>query len=182
VSEAGPVKVFARVDGEDMPKSWWIRLRNADQRLHAGNAFSYPRVVAQIDIDQDGNHEWLVKTYDLAGHGTNWQQLGLFVLNRWKRKLLQVTIPGGEPLAVRVGGISRMGEGARCDGDHLVILRTEAEDRQNVHWSFSERTYEITKGVAREVGLERGRLSLSDYNDPKLDPYYAVDCHGVAYP
>jgi hypothetical protein len=179
VTSAGDLVVYARIDDEGKPRSWRTRVGEYDDRLRAGNDFSYPRAIAEVDIDEDGSPEWFIKTFDLASHGTNWQQLGLFVLN--DRRLRQVTLDD-ELFAIRVGGISRMGEGARCEKGHLVLLRTEAEDRQNVHWSYSERAFQIVGTQARSVGVHRGRLRLTDYNDPKLDPYYALECHGVVYP
>lgn len=156
-----------------------MRVGDLDQRLHAGNEFSYPRAIGEVDIDSDGRPEWLVKTYDLAGHGTNWQQLGLFVLVHGR--LSQVTFEN-EPLAVRVGGISRMGEGASCTKDRLILLRTVAENRRNTRWSYSKTRYRLDGTEVHREGRRRGLLELRGYNDPKLDPFYAIDCDGLKYP
>lgn len=179
VTRAGELAVYALLDEEGKPESWHTRLNGRVQPLAAGNAFSYPRAIAEVDVDDDGTDEWLVKTFDLASHGTNWQQLGLFVLPG--ERLVQVTYEG-EPLAIRVGGTSRMGEGARCEAGRLILLRTVSEERQNTRWSFSETAYRIRGSVAKKGSLARGFLRLRDYNDPKLDPYYEIRCGGYTYP
>lgn len=179
VTTAGSLTVYARLSADGRPVSWHTSLGGVVQPLEAGNAFSYPRAVAELDVVGTNEPEWLIKTFDLASHGTNWQQLGLFVLSA--ESLEQVTYEG-EPFPIRVGGISRMGEGARCVDDGLVILRTEAENRRNTRWSTSETRYRIEGARAfrgRRVG---GMLRLRGYNDPKLDPFYRFGCGDYMYP
>lgn len=181
--EDGALSVYAILDEETFPRHWRIRLdaggRVIDQPLEAGNRFSYPRAIAGIDINGDSVREWLIKAVDLASHGTNWQRLEFFVATD---ESLEPTTIDGEPLWVNVGGTSRMGEGARCDGEHFVLLRTEAENRKNTRWSFSERTYEIDGTEATLLDRRTGEHHLSDYNDPQLDPYYQVTCGTFVYP
>lgn len=179
VTTAGGLIVYALLDDAARPISWHTRLRGADQRLRAGNAFSYPRAIAELDLIGDDDPEWLIKTFDLASHGTNWQQLGLFVLD--DRRLAQVTYEG-EAFPIRVGGISRMGEGARCVDGGLMILRTEAENRVNTRWSTSETYYRIEGTRAFRGEREGGMLRLRGYNDPKLDPFYRIGCGEFTYP
>ena len=175
--------VYAFLDENSRPERWMIRFRsfNAtfEDRLDAGNRFSYPRAIAAIDVNGDGIHEWLIKNVDLAGHGTNWQRLELLV--EQGDRLVPVTLDG-EFLYVNVGGISRMGEGVRCERKRFVLLRTEAENRQNTRWSYSERVYKIVGSEARFIERREGALHLKDYNDPKLDPYYRLECDGFVYP
>ena len=181
--DAGQLTVYALVDEDERPKRWRVHLESADgstdQPLEAGNPFSYPRALAAIDVDDDGVEEWVIKNVDLAGHGTNWQRLELLVVR--DDELVPVTLDG-EPFYVNVGGTSRLGEGARCDGKHFVLLRTEAENRQNTTWSFSERMYEIRGHEAVFLDRRSGTLELSDYNDPQLDPYYRITCGELLYP
>lgn len=171
--------MYASLDPDGRPKSWHTRVGDTDQLLDAGNDFSYPRALAELDVDDDGRYEWLIKTYDLAGHGTNWQQLGLYVLASGGIKVVMLE---GEPLAVRVGGTSRMGEGATCKGGTLTLLRSVAENRKNKRWSYSRTSYRIDEARAQRGVTTRGVLLLRGYNDPKLDPYYAIDCDGFSYP
>ena len=171
--------MYALLDPDDRPASWHARVGDSDRLLDAGNRFSYPRALADLDVDDDGNPEWLIKTYDLAGHGTNWQQLGLYVLGTGGIEAVRLE---GEPLAVRVGGTSRMGEGATCEDGRLILLRTVAENRQNTRWSYSRTSYRIDGTRARRGVTSRGALRLGGYNDPKLNPYYAIDCDGFSYP
>jgi hypothetical protein len=179
VTSAGALTIYATLDQADIPTSWRVRVGSVDQVLHAGNAFTYPRALAELDVDGDGLSEWLIKTFDLAGHGTNWQQLGLFVLRGGRLRQVRSE---GEPFAVRVGGISRMGEGAACRDGAFVLMRAVARDRQNVRWEYSERTFRLAGSMVEETGRTDGILHLTDYNDPKLDPYYAIHCHGFSYP
>lgn len=179
VTTAGALSVYARLAGDGRPVSWHTSLDGIDQRLEAGNAFSYPRAIAELDVVGTGEPEWLIKTYDLASHGTNWQQLGLFVLSG--EGLEQVTYEG-DPFPIRVGGISRMGEGARCVQDGLVILRTEAENRRNTRWSTSSTRYRIEGTRASKGRRLGGMLRLRGYNDPKLDPFYRFECGDFIYP
>ena len=175
--------VYAIVGEDSRPKRWRIRLDSdegeIDEPLKAGNPFSYPRALAAIDVNGDGTDEWVIKNVDLAGHGTNWQRLEIFVVEG--DDLVPVTLDD-ELLFVNVGGTSRLGEGARCDGEHFVLLRTEAENRQNTVWSFSERMFEIRGSEATYVDRRDGKLQLSDYNDPQLDPYYRITCGEFLYP
>ena len=179
VTTAGDLIVYARLGRDRRPASWYTRLGGIDRPLEAGNPFSYPRAIAELDVIGGARPEWLIKTFDLASHGTNWQQLGLFVLRG--ERLLQVTYDG-EPFPIRVGGISRMGEGARCEMDALVILRTEASNRKNTRWSTSETRYRIEGSRAFKGSRKGGILRLRGYNDPKLDPFYRFGCEGFMYP
>ena len=175
--------VYALVDADSMPQRWRIRYETEgseiDRPLDAGNPFSYPRAIAPIDVDGDGTDEWLIKAVDLAGHGTNWQRLQVFEVT--DDDLVPLSFEG-QPLFVNVAGISRMGEGARCEDRNFVLLRTEAENRQNTIWSYSERILRVTGATAELVDRREGRLRLSDYNDPDLDPYYRLECGDLVYP
>ena len=177
------VAVYAIVGRDSRPLRWRIHYESdemsIDQPLKAGNPFSYPRAIGPIDVEGDGSREWLIKTVDLASHGTNWQRLQLFIVERDRLTPLQYE---GEPLSINVGGTSRMGEGGRCDDGRFVLLRTEAEDRQNTIWWFSERELEIEGIEATLITRREGELRLSDYNDPELDPYYSVECGDFVYP
>lgn len=185
-SQVGTVRqtlaVYAIVGPDSRPIRWRIRYESGettiDRALKAGNPFSYPRAIGMVDVDEDGTNEWLIKNVDLAGHGTNWQRLQLFVTDG---DLVPMTHEG-DVLYVNVGGTSRMGEGARCEKDRFVLLRTEAQDRQNTMWSYSERVLEIEGAEASLVTRREGKLSLTDYNDPKLDPYYRLECGDLVYP
>ena len=175
--------VYAIVDKQSFPLRWRIRYETDavefDGPLDAGNPFSYPRAIGAIDIDEDGSHEWVIKAVDLAGHGTNWQRLHIFVVDD---SGLRVVTYEGQPLYMNVAGISRMGEGARCDGGRLVLLRTEARNRQNTVWDYSERVMELEGTKVELIRRREGVLRLTDYNDPKLDPYYRLECGDLVYP
>ena len=179
MTTADGLVVYAVMGADQRPRSWRIQLGDIDQRLDAGNAFSYPRAIGQVQVNRSGGSGWLVKVFDLAGHGTNWQQLRLFVLDG--ERLKPVTLDG-DPLAIRVGGISRMGEGATCRAGHLVLLRTVAENIKNTRWSYSMTPYRIDGSTAHRGRRRHGRLDLRGYNDPKLDPFYEVNCNGFSYP
>lgn len=121
----------------------------------------------------------MIKAVDLAGHGTNWQRLQIFDVAA--DRLGPITYEG-EPLYANVAGISRMGEGLRCENGRLVLLRAEAKDRRNTIWKYSERVLEITASKATLIDRREGTLRLSDYNDSDLDPYYQARCRDVVYP
>ena len=175
--------IYAIVGNDDRPKRWRLRYEaddvEIDQPLEAGNPFSYPRAIGAIDVEGDGAQEWLIKTVDLASHGTNWQRLHLFVHD--DDRFVPVRYEG-EPLSVNVGGPSRLGEGARCDDGHFVLLRTEAQNRINTVWSFSERFFERKGAHVEFITRREGRLRLTGYNDPDLDPYYQLECGDFLYP
>lgn len=177
------VAVYALVGPDSRPLKWRIRYESdetrIDQPLKAGNPFSYPRAIGPIDVEGDGSREWLIKTVDLASHGTNWQRLQLFIIDGNRLSPLRYE---SEPLSINVGGTSRMGEGGRCDDGRFVLLRTEAEDRQNTIWWYSERVLQIDGFEATLITRREGELRLSDYNDPDLDPYYSVECGDFVYP
>jgi hypothetical protein len=175
--------VFATLGGDDRPRRWFVGLQTSatlmTTRLPAGNDFTYPRVVGVADIDEDGRDELFVKAFDLAGHGTNWQSLILLVER--DGRLRPVTYEG-QPLPLRVGGPSRTGEGVECSGGRVALLRAGAQSRDNTEWDYSVRLFDIEGTQARFIERTSGRLSIEDYNDPALDPYYRLDCGGLRYP
>jgi hypothetical protein len=175
--------VFAVMGADRLPRKWFFGLRTSNGleigRLHAGNAFTYPRVVGVADVDRDGRDELFIKAFDLAGHGTNWQQLNLLVARDGR---LQVVTYEKEPLALRVGGPSRTGEGVGCSDGDLELLRAESQSRQNTDWDYSIRRFEIVGTKARLKDRRTGELELADYNDPSLDPFYRLECSGLRYP
>jgi hypothetical protein len=174
--------VYALLDDDGYPRSWHTRLRTSsgtsDQPLDAGSRYSYPRAVGAEDVDGDGGSEWFIKTLDLGGHGTSWKQLNVYVLNGAR---LEVVTFEGEPLALRVGGTSRMGEGIGCHDGRLELLRAEAQNIRNTHWETSVRSFELDGSKASFVARTGGRLNLSDYNDPDLNPFYRLNCGELTY-
>lgn len=175
--------VYARLSRRARPRFWVMRLDTGSdaitEPLDAGNAFSYPRVIGGADIDGDGAAEMFVKAYDLTSHGAPWQTL--YVVRYLGGRLRVVEFEQG-PLTVNVGGIARLGEGARCSAGTLVLLRAEAVNRRNTVWRYSERILAIDGTRAQLVERREGRLSLTDYNDPALDPYYRLDCGTLMHP
>jgi hypothetical protein len=174
------LSVYALIDKDLKPRSWHMRLTTSDatsdQALDAGSKFSYPRAIGSADVNDDGRSEFFVKTLDLAGHGTAWKQLNVFVLQGSK---LAVVTSESEPLALRIGGITRMGEGVACPQNHLALLRAEARNIRNTRWDTSERVFTLQGTEARFVKRTPGALNLIDYNDPALDPYYQLNCDAL---
>lgn len=87
-------------------------------------------------MNGDGRAEWFVETLDLSGHGTAWKQLNVFVL---RGSELEIVTHEGAPLAMRIGGISRFGEGIACPDGKLALLRAEARNVRNTRWDSSAR-------------------------------------------
>ncbi|MDQ5815795.1 MAG: hypothetical protein M3516_05830, partial [Actinomycetota bacterium] len=141
--------------------------------------FSYPRAVGASDVDGDGDQEWWVKVMDLAGHGAPWARLNLFFVTD---DALTPLASGGKPLAINYGGISRFGEGAECNEGRLVLLRAEAQSPRNTRWTVSKRPFELRATTALPLERNEDSLTIEDYNDPDLDPYYRVACDGFIYP
>ena len=175
------LSVYARI-GEDLrPRTWHMRLTTSgatsDQALDAGTKFSYPRAIGSADVNDDGRSEFFVKMLDLAGHGTAWKQLNLFVLQGSK---LAIVTTEGEPLALRIGGITRMGEGVACPEHRLALLRAEARNIRNTRWDTSARIFTLQGTNARFVERTPGALNLTDYNDPALDRFYQLNCDSLS--
>jgi len=173
--------IYARI-GEDLrPRSWHMRLTTSDatsdQELDAGTKFSYPRAIGSADVNDDGRFEFFVKTLDLSGHGTPWKQLNLFVFQGSK---LAIVTNEGDPLALRIGGITRMGEGVACPEHRLALLRAEARNVRNTRWDTSARIFTLRGTKARFVERTPGALTLTDYNDPALDRYYQLNCDSLS--
>ncbi len=172
--------VYARMGDTRRPRTWWMHVSGPgveiDQRLQAGNAYSYPRAVGATDIDEDGAPEWWVKVMDFTSHGAPWSRLNLFVGSG--DSLVPISYEK-EPLSVNFGGIARLGEGAACRDGRLVLLRAEAQNVRNTRWRVIERSFEIAGGTARFLGRTEDTLMIEDYNDPDLDPYYLVTCEGL---
>ncbi len=173
--------VHARVDANGIPVSWHVTLQTEQETTRPLDTSprTFPRAAAAADVDDDGRSEWFVKTLDLAGHGTAWQQLSIFQLVRGDLRIVSLD---DEPFRVRVGGVSRMGEGIACRNGRLQVLRTEARNVRNTRWRTSIRTYRLRRSEVRLTRTRRGVLELSDYNDADLDPYYRLECDGVVYP
>jgi len=174
--------VYALVGDDERPRSWHMRLATSagvhDQILDAGNPFSYPRAVGAADVNGDGRSEWFVKTLDLAGHGTAWKQLNLFVLVETD---LEIVTHEGEPLAMRVGGISRLGEGIACPDGHLALLRAEARNVRNTRWVSSARIFTLEGTETTFVERTSQTLHLDDYNDPALNRFYQLHCRQLSH-
>lgn len=175
--------VYAVVGRDSRPKSWRIHLStedgDLDQVLPAGNAFSYPRVVGSSDVVGDERPEWWVKVRDFTSHGAPWSGMNLFVS---KQPSLEPVHYEGEPLSINYGGISRMGEGARCRARLLILLRAEAKNPRNTRWRVSERHFLLQGAKAALHIRSEGVLVIKGYNDPALDPYYRVRCKGFEFP
>ncbi|HWL65995.1 MAG TPA: hypothetical protein VNP73_08475, partial [Actinomycetota bacterium] len=165
------------------PREWWVRLESGDlvidRPLHAGNAYSYPRALGASDLDGDGRFEWWIKVVDYTSHGAPWSGANVFFVQDEALVPLKVD---GKPLDINFGGIARLGEGAACRDNRLVLLRAEAQNRRNTRWSVSERSFELDGDEARLVERDEDLLRIGGYNDPDLDPYYEIDCNGFGYP
>jgi hypothetical protein len=176
------LSVYAQVSSNHRPVAWRIRLSRAggqiDQPLRAGNDYAYPRAIGGSDVDLDGDKEWWVKVRDYTSHGAPWSGLNLFVR---EGSSLRPVMWGGDPLVVNFGGISRLGEGAECREGDLVLLRAEARDRHNTRWLISERRFSLRESRARLVDRAEGLLIIENRNDPKLDPYFQVNCYGSTF-
>lgn len=175
--------VYAVVGADARPKSWRIHLTTdegaLDQHLPAGNAFSYPRAVGASDVVGDQRPEWWVKVRDFTSHGAPWSGMNLFVA---RPRSLQPVRDGDEALSINYGGISRMGEGARCGDGQLTLLRAEALNRINTRWKVSQRRFVLQGAKAAMHVRSEGVLKIKGYNDPALDPYYRVRCKGFEIP
>lgn len=172
------LQVYGLLDDESLPRRWRARLTSdqgeIDRPLNFGN--DYPRAAGASDVDGDGRPEWWVKTANFASHGAPWSQLLLFFVRDGSLIPLRLE---GEPLGINYGGISRLGEGARCRPGRLILLRAEAKNVRNTRWVTSERTFRIEGTKATLEGREEGVLRIDNYNDPDLDPYFMVDCYGT---
>jgi len=178
---ADTLTLYARIGDDLKPRSWHMRLTTSDatsdQELDAGTDFSYPRAIGSADVNDDGRSEFFVKTLDLSGHGTAWKQLNLFVFQGSK---LAIVTNEGDPLALRIGGITRMGEGVACPEHRLALLRAEAQNIRNTRWDTSARIFTLRGTKARFVERTPGALNLTDYNDPALNRYYQLNCDSLS--
>lgn len=179
-AEAGGEALFlyALLDPGGSPRSWHLHLRSPagdiDQRLPSGR--DYPRVAGASDLEGDGIPEWWVKVTGYASHGAPWSRLNLLINTGGALEPLTLD---GEPMAINYGGISRLGEGARCEDDGISLLRTEARDPQNTRWALIERRYRIEGTEASFVGRKEEILRVDSYVDPALRRYFHVECKGV---
>ncbi|MGH2754877.1 MAG: hypothetical protein ACRDLB_10645 [Actinomycetota bacterium] len=174
--------VYSRVDTDRIPRDWFIRVERSDgsvvEEIHLGPRADYQRVLGAADIQGDGTDEWLVVTRNLAGHGAAWRELSLYVM---VANDLRVVTLEKQPIRLFVGGVSRTGEGVACRNGRLQLLRAEAQNIRNTRWDTSTRTYSIDGARARLLRRETAELSLSDYNDPDLDPFFSLLCGNVRY-
>jgi len=172
--------VYALLDQEDRPRKWWVQLTGPDQeviqRLDVGS--DYPRAQGASDVDGDGRYEWWIRMGDYASHGATWGYMNLFFFERGE--LVPLTFEG-RPLAVNYGGISRLGEGAECRNDNLILLRAEAQDVRNTRWDTSERTLSIEDHEAVLLSHEQHTVVVDSYVDPRIRRYFRVECRGDVF-
>jgi hypothetical protein len=177
------VMVYARLAG-GRPESWSLRVELSGgpivQPLEAGTGDSYPRVVGAADIDGDGQDEIFVKVLDQLYHSGATRVLNVFVLEGNDLALLRDE--GEEPLNLRVGGLSRFGEGVDCRRGEMVLLRGESTNRLHTLWRFSERHYRVTGARAHLLERTEGVLVADDYNDPALDAFFELRCGELSVP
>jgi hypothetical protein len=175
--------VYAVLGRDRFPEEWRIRLQTpggrVERRLPFGTVTAYPRVAAVSDLNRDGDPDWWwVKTLDYASHGALWGGLQVFVGDGAS---LEPIVHEGEPLVVNFGGISRLGEGARCEPGGLALLRVEAKDRQNTNWSMSRRVFSVEGTQATFEERLENVLEIESYSDPRLHRNYRVDCFGAVF-
>lgn len=185
------IAVYADVDARDLPTSWHIGFdlgsgRLISRMLNAGTEISYPKIVGATDIADDGRAEVFVTLVDHFLHGAVTHDLGLFALV--DGDLRRVRQRGVGPFTFASVRFTRLAEGARCVdvlGDErreFVTTRLWSVHRQNRLWRWSKRIYER---VGRELvfrARRTGRLRVSGYNDPALDPFFEVRCDHVVLP
>jgi len=94
---------------------------------------------------------------------------------------LEIVTHEGEPLAMRVGGISRLGEGIACPGGHLALLRAEARNVRNTRWVSSARIFTLEGTETTFVERTSQTLHLDDYNDPALNRFYQLHCRQLSH-
>lgn len=186
------IAVYARLDADGFPASWHIALvedgaLSSSRRLPVPGEVTYPAVIGATDFDGDGEDEAMVSVVQHPLHGVVGQDLALFLVERNER-VKRVTLADGTPFKMTSFNIGRLGEGARCedlDADgrrEVVVTRLWSIDRQNRVWRWSERRYAWAGHTLRYLGRGTGKLRVSDYNDPKLDPYFYVACDHVHVP
>lgn len=176
--------VYAIVDGRGRPGRW-----SAEARLSGGDRHrlrldatrhSYPMALGAQDIDEDGTSEVFVKVFDYLFHSASSSVVGIFLVD--EGELRRVTLPGGEPLDIGVGGLTQVGEGAECRdaaGDSvrdLVVLRITTRDHSFRIWHGSERAYSIDGPTARLLDRRTRTVRADSYNDPDVRRYYQLSC------
>ena len=183
--------VYAELDPEGFPASWHIALVDdgrvdARRYLQEASEITYPTVVGATDFDRGGNDEALVSVALHPLHGVVGQDLALFSVTDDGR--IHRAAADGAAWTLTSFNIGRLGEGARCEdvtGDgrrEVIATRLWSVDRQNRVWRWSERRYEWVGHDVRYIGRKTGRLRVSGYNDPDLDPYFYVRCDDVHVP
>ena len=176
--------VFASLGADRRPRRWHVAARTnvgtIRSGLAAGTEHSYPRVIGAADADGDGIDEVFVKVLDFLFHSGGAGVMTIFRID--PSAIARVREASGEFFDFRVGGITRLGEGGACRdvaGDErpeFVLHRVEATNVRNTRWTRSERIYRWNGNTLTLVDRRRGTLVISDYNDPKLDPFYQLRC------
>lgn len=175
---------FALVGEDRRPQRWRVALRTDSgaetAKLAAGTEHSYPRVIGAADADGDGADEVFIKVLDFLFHSAGSGVMTIFRFD--EDRIVRVRDEEGSFFDFRVGGVTRLGEGAACrdatgDGQHeFIVHRVSATNVRNTRWTQSERIYRWDGNVLTLVDRRQGILRISDYNDPKLDPFYQLRC------
>ena len=89
---------------------------------------------------------------------------------------LEVVRLGNEDFRVAFGGSVAHGNGARCDGETLVLLNAESSDGKT--WTLSETRYSL-EGPRATLISEGVPHTIADSSGAKVAPYYTITCDGV---
>jgi hypothetical protein len=135
--------------------------------------------IGAVDADTDGDDDVFVKVGDHLYHGASQAVVGIFV---WHDGNVTRVSLDGDPLVIRVGGVTQWGEGAHCDdvdsdGDlELLIHRVETRDHQFETWTWRERVLDWEGAEVRLVDHREGAIYPNSYTDPELRFYYQLEC------
>jgi hypothetical protein len=180
--------VYARL-ADGRPVSWWAKALLGDAsrptppvRLPTGqsvggNAGVYPRVAGAAEANGERGDEVFVELSADIYHGAARPIDTIYDVH--DGGILRAT-SGGGPFIFSTSGVSRFGDGARCDtvgGEHVLVLTHVSIEPHG--WRWSEHTYRWNGLELLPDGWRRGRLPDVLISDPRVYRNYQLICGGL---
>jgi hypothetical protein len=137
-----------------------------------------PQLRGIVDADGDGRAEVWLRTH--SGASTEF----LTPLRLYKGEIVAVH-RGSSTVELGVGGSVTHGNGFACkdtvkskSGRELIVYEGSTSD--TTHWSGDKTTYDWSGATLVRLSSKHESFSYSSIDDPRVAPYYSVDCGSLS--
>ena len=178
--------VYAKPSGKN-PATWWAEAMVGDSQTPpvrlstglqvGGSAGIYPRVAGAAEANGDPGDEVFVQLSANVYHGAAPPVDAIYGVRGGR---VVPAVSGGKPFLFSTGGVSRFGNGARCEtvgGAHVLVLTTVTIEPYG--WKWFEHTYRWDGLGLVPDGTRSGRLPRALISDPRVYRNYQLICGGL---